>query len=44
MIARRRIPFGPVMSGRATWLEEQGLVAPGEREEDLVVIRGVRPH
>ena len=44
VIARRRISFGPVMSGRATWLEEQGLIAPGEREEDLVVIRGVRRH
>lgn len=42
VVARRSIPFGPVMSGRAAWLEEQGLVAPGERTEELVVVRGVR--
>ncbi|MFJ1707385.1 HemK2/MTQ2 family protein methyltransferase [Kitasatospora sp. NPDC088346] len=43
VVARRRIPFGPVMSARADWFEERGLVAPGVRHEELVVIRGVRP-
>ncbi|MET9021788.1 HemK2/MTQ2 family protein methyltransferase [Actinopolymorpha sp. NPDC004070] len=40
--ARSRIPFGPVMTERASWLEEQGYILPGEREEELVVIRGTR--
>lgn len=39
---RRRIPFGPLVSARADWFEERGLVAPGVRHEELVVIRGVR--
>ncbi|WP_033821872.1 HemK2/MTQ2 family protein methyltransferase [Kitasatospora sp. MBT63] len=43
VVARRRIPFGPVMSARAHWFEQQGLVAPGVRHEELAVIRGVRP-
>ncbi|MFJ8043228.1 HemK2/MTQ2 family protein methyltransferase [Kitasatospora sp. NPDC096147] len=42
VVARHRIPFGPVLTGRAAWLEDQGLIAPGERMEELVVIRGVR--
>lgn len=37
--ARRRIPFGPVLHSRAPWLESRGLIRPGEREEELVVIR-----
>ncbi|WP_033825608.1 HemK2/MTQ2 family protein methyltransferase [Kitasatospora sp. MBT63] len=41
--ARRCQPFGPVMSARAGWFEERGLIAAGEREEELVVVRGVRP-
>jgi release factor glutamine methyltransferase len=41
--ARRRQPFGPVMTARAGWFEERGLIAPGQREEELVVVRGVRP-
>lgn len=39
---RRRQPFGPVLHAHARWLEEQGLVSPGQREEELVVIRAVR--
>lgn len=41
VVARRRQPFGPVMTARAAWFEERGLVAPGVRSEDLVVIRAV---
>ena len=37
------IPFGPVMLGRASWLEERGYIRPGQREEELVVIRGTAP-
>ncbi|WP_331766148.1 HemK2/MTQ2 family protein methyltransferase [Embleya sp. NBC_00896] len=40
VVARRRTPFGPVLRERAAFLEERGLVAPGCREEELVVIRG----
>lgn len=40
--ARFRGRFGPVMDGRAAWLEERGLIEPGVREEELVVVRGVR--
>ncbi|WP_406864502.1 HemK2/MTQ2 family protein methyltransferase [Streptomyces sp. HUAS MG47] len=42
VVARRREPFGPVMTARAGWFEERGLVAPGTRSEELVVIRTVR--
>lgn len=40
--SRRTQPFGPVMRARAAWFEERGLIAPGAREEQLVVIRAVR--
>ncbi|AUG81752.1 methyltransferase [Kitasatospora sp. MMS16-BH015] len=43
LVAARTQPFGPVMSQRAAWFEQQRLIAPGEREETLVVVRGVRP-
>ncbi|WP_269855946.1 HemK2/MTQ2 family protein methyltransferase [Streptomyces sp. RPT161] len=42
VVRRRRIPFGPVMHERAPWLEQRGLIEPGSREEELVVIRGER--
>ncbi|MGW2254796.1 HemK2/MTQ2 family protein methyltransferase [Kitasatospora sp. NPDC001660] len=42
VVARRRQPFGPVMSARAGWFERSGLIAPGQRDEELVVVRGVR--
>lgn len=40
---RRIIPFGPVLRERAPWLEAQGLIAPGQEKEELVVIRARRP-
>ncbi|MGW6419972.1 HemK2/MTQ2 family protein methyltransferase [Streptomyces sp. NPDC055055] len=43
VVERARRPFGPVMSGRAAWFAERGLVPPGTRTEELVVIRAVRP-
>ncbi|MEU8511029.1 HemK2/MTQ2 family protein methyltransferase [Kitasatospora sp. NPDC048722] len=43
VVATATQPFGPVMSERAGWFEERGLIAPGERTETLVVVRGVRP-
>jgi release factor glutamine methyltransferase len=42
VITRARQPFGPVMRERAAWFEDQGLIGPGEREEELVVVRGER--
>ncbi|MBE1493765.1 release factor glutamine methyltransferase [Amycolatopsis lexingtonensis] len=42
-VARRaRIPFGPVLSGRTAFLEAAGLIAPGQRTEELVVLRADR--
>ncbi|MZE54065.1 methyltransferase [Streptomyces sp. SID5770] len=35
-------PFGPVMSARGDWFAARGLVPPGTRAEDLVVIRASR--
>lgn len=40
VVARSLEAFGPVLSARAALLEERGLVQPGCREEELVVIRG----
>lgn len=42
IIAKVVIPFGPVLNGRAEWLETRGLIAPGVRIEELVVVRGRR--
>ena len=39
VIARQLIPFGPVMTGRADWLERSGRLPVGRREEELAVIR-----
>ncbi|OIN78278.1 HemK2/MTQ2 family protein methyltransferase [Mycobacterium malmoense] len=43
VIASKWIPFGPVMSGRARWLEETGRIPRGRRQEELVVIRADKP-
>lgn len=43
VVQRRRVPFGPVMRGRIGFLEDHGLIEPGQRDEELVVIRGDRP-
>jgi release factor glutamine methyltransferase len=37
---RRRGGLGPIVSARARELESRGLLAPGERSEDLLVIEG----
>ncbi|MEU6311695.1 HemK2/MTQ2 family protein methyltransferase [Streptomyces sp. NPDC047014] len=37
--ATRRVPWGPVLRSRRTWLERQGLVAEDEEWEKLVTIR-----
>jgi release factor glutamine methyltransferase len=42
VVARQRIPFGPVLTSRARFLEDTGRLATGCREEELVVIRADR--
>jgi release factor glutamine methyltransferase len=39
ILAYQWIPFGPVLSARAQWLEDTGRLESGRREEELVVIR-----
>jgi release factor glutamine methyltransferase len=43
IVAYQWIPFGPVLSSRAAWLEDTGRLEPGRREEELVVIRAEKP-
>jgi release factor glutamine methyltransferase len=43
VIARRRGPLGPLMSARVHALEERGLLRPGQREEEVVIVRGRAP-
>jgi release factor glutamine methyltransferase len=43
VIARQWIPFGPVLSSRASWLEETDRLDPGRREEELLMIRADKP-
>ncbi len=38
VLTRATVPFGPVMRLRAAMLEARGLVEPGQRDEQLVVI------
>ncbi len=39
IVAYQWIPFGPVLTSRAEWLEDTGRLEPGRREEELLVIR-----
>ncbi|WP_433802495.1 HemK2/MTQ2 family protein methyltransferase [Actinomycetospora sp. CA-084318] len=41
--ARCEHPFGPVFTARAELLEQRGLIEPGQRTEELVVVRARRP-
>jgi release factor glutamine methyltransferase len=38
VLAKATVPFGPVMRARAAYLESRGLIEPGQREEELVVV------
>jgi release factor glutamine methyltransferase len=40
--ARCSQPFGPVFRARSAFLEQRGLIAPGQRIEELIVVRGRR--
>ncbi|WP_306303184.1 HemK2/MTQ2 family protein methyltransferase [Actinomadura formosensis] len=42
VVARHREPFGPVMRRRAAGLAARGLLGPGQRHEELVVVRADR--
>jgi release factor glutamine methyltransferase len=42
--ARHHGPLGPLMRERAALLEARGLLAPGRREEDVLVLRGRAGH
>lgn len=42
VLARAEVPFGPVVSGRLDYLTEHGFVRPGDRSEELVVLRAAR--
>jgi release factor glutamine methyltransferase len=42
VLRRRRGPLGPLLSGRAPQLEAAGLLAPGERTEEILVVGGRR--
>jgi release factor glutamine methyltransferase len=43
VIARDHGPLGPLMRERAELLEERGLLTPGAREEEILVIQGQSP-
>jgi release factor glutamine methyltransferase len=43
VIASQCVPFGPVLSARAGWLEVTGMIQRGCRIEELVVIRADKP-
>jgi release factor glutamine methyltransferase len=40
LAAQERGPLGPLMNGRRAHLEATGLLDPGQREEDVLVVRG----
>jgi release factor glutamine methyltransferase len=40
IVARHRGALGPLLRARAPLLEARGLLAVGEREEDVVIVRG----
>ena len=43
VVAEQWIPFGPVLTARAHWLERIGLLEAGRRQERLAVVRADRP-
>jgi release factor glutamine methyltransferase len=44
VLRRERSPLGPLHGSRVEVLEQRGLLEPGHREEDVLVIRGTAPH
>ena len=43
VVVQQSIPFGPVLTARAAWLENIGVLSPGRREDKLFVIRAEKP-
>ena len=43
VVAYQWIPFGPVLTSRAEWLEKTSRLEPGRRQEELLVIRADKP-
>jgi release factor glutamine methyltransferase len=43
VLARRRGPLGPIVRSRAEMLERRGILDPGQRTEELLVIGGTSP-
>lgn len=43
VVRRERSPLGPLHGSRVEILEHRGLLEPGQREEDVLVIRGRAP-
>ena len=43
VVARERGPLGPLMARRRSHLEARGMLAPGQSEEHVVVVRGRKP-
>ncbi len=43
LAAQERGPLGPLMTGRRAHLEAEGLLEPGQDEEDVIVVRGRVP-
>lgn len=39
IVARQSIPFGPVLTARAEWLEKTGRIERGCRQEEIIVIQ-----
>jgi len=39
VLERRRGALGPLLSARAPLLEARGILAPGEREEDMLIVK-----
>jgi hypothetical protein len=39
VLERRRGALGPLVAARAPLLEARGILAPGEREEDMMVVK-----
>ena len=40
VVARQRGPLGPLMLSRVHTLEERGMLKPGQRHEDVIIVRG----
>lgn len=43
VVGRAQVPFGPVLRSRTDVLRERGLIEPGQRAEELVVVRADQP-